>query len=279
MADPTPKKIIFAERQDNPLDSVVGANSTFFTGETDTLQPTLDPLVSGYAFIYWVALPSWFDKDPDLKYFKMLSQKNFKAFQNIADIDLQSTPHQTGFAGNEVDTVTGIQRNNTDFSLRHIEYSGGVMRKMYQKWISYIRDPQTGLALYPRMFNVEYGARNHTGQLLYVVTRPDATNTSSDIVEYAAFYSNVFPTNIPLSTLYNFDLGQQESPEIDIQFKGFPTISPAVEEYARKVMKENVIYNGENSGTGFIDSLNTDDTAKTLASTGTLKEIFNPDSN
>jgi hypothetical protein len=138
------KKIIFADRKDNPLDSVVGATSPFMTGETDTLTPVLDPMVNGYSFIYWVELPSWFEKDPDLKYFKILSQKNFKAFQNIADIDLQSTPHQTGFAGNEVDTITGIQRNNTEFSMRHIEYSGGVMRKMYQKWISYIRDPQTG---------------------------------------------------------------------------------------------------------------------------------------
>jgi len=259
----------------NDLEVIKGSTSTFFTGVDDLINLSFDPISTGYAFIYWVQLPSWFDSDPDLKYFKQLTQKNFRSFQGIGDIELTTAQHQTGFANREYDIAAGISNQNTEFTIGHKEYSGSPMRKLYQKWISYIRDPRTGIALYPKLFNIEYGARNHTGQLIYIMTRPDATNVSHSIVEYAAFYTNVMPTQIPLSTLYNYTQGEQDSPTIDVTFKGFVEIGPDIEAYAQKILEENIMAVSEDGeGLPFVDSYGTDTTVTGILNSGTLADIY-----
>lgn len=260
----------------NDLEAIHGTNNSFFTGVEDTINQYLDPIVTGYAFIYWVSLPEWFEKDADLKYFKNLSQVNFRSFNGISPIELGTGTVQTGFAAHEINVATNISRQNTEFQIGHKEYSGSPMTKMYQKWISMIRDPRTGLAIYPKLYNVEYGARNHSGQLLYIVTRPDATNTNHNVVEYAAFYSNVIPTNVPLDSLYNFEIGNQETPTIEISFKGFPEIGPNVNEYAEKILREKIMNTSGDSYLPFVDMYNTNTEASQMVSWGqtSLKEIY-----
>lgn len=264
----------------NMLEVVNNLNGSFFTGVDDQVNLYLDPIVTGYAFIYWVDLPDWFKEDADLKYFKQLSEKNFRSFQGINSIELNTSQLQTGFAGHEINVVTGVSRQNTEFQIGHKEFSGSPMTKMYQKWISMIRDPRTGVALYPKLYNVEYGARNHSGQLLYIMTRPDATNAGKNVVEYACFYSNVVPTNVPLDSLYNFEIGSQDSPQIEITFKGFPEMGPNVNAYAEKILKEKIMSkNGDINGNSFIPFVdmynsNTIEDGKTLASSGIFSDNF-----
>ena len=260
----------------NDLEVVNNLNGSFFTGVDDQVNLYLDPIVTGYAFIYWVDLPNWFEKDADLKYFKQLSEKNFRSFQGINSIELNTAQLQTGFAGHEINAVTGISRQNPEFQIGHKEFSGSRMTKMYQKWLSMIRDPRTGVALYPKLYNVEYGARNHSGQLLYIMTRPDATNAGKNVVEYACFYSNVVPTNVPLDSLYNFEIGSQDSPQIEITFKGFPEIGPNVNAYAEKILKEKIMSKNGDSFIPFVDmyNSNTIEDGKTLASSGIFSDSF-----
>ena len=261
----------------NDLEVVNNLNGSFFTGVDDQVNLYLDPIVTGYAFIYWVDLPNWFEKDADLKYFKQLSEKNFRSFQGINSIELNTAQLQTGFAGHEINVVTGVSRQNTEFQIGHKEFSGSPMTKMYQKWISMIRDPRTGVALYPKLYNVEYGARNHSGQLLYIMTRPDATNAGKNVVEYACFYSNVVPTNVPLDSLYNFEIGSQDSPQIEITFKGFPEIGPNVNAYAEKILKEKIMSKNGDSFIPFVDMYNSNtiaDDGKTIASSGIFSDNF-----
>ena len=259
------------------LDVISGSTSTIFTGLNDDLiNLPVDPIVNGYAFWIWLDLPSWFQDDPDLKYFKDWTEKNMMAFQGVGATELTTATHQTGFAGHEFDVVTGVQRGNNEFTITHKEFSQGIMRKLYQKWENYVRDPRTGIAIYPKLFGVEYGARNHTGQGMYIVVRPDVTNTAMNIVEYACFYSNVFPTNIPLDSLYNFSIGQQESPTIDITYKGFAEMGPDVEAYAQTILRDKIIKNSENSGNlAFIDGMNSDPDTTALFKSGTISDIYN----
>lgn len=278
------KQIIFPENMTdsygnafNPLDSLGGLNS-IFTGVDDLVNLNLNPYVTGYAFIYWIELPAWFDKDPDLKYYKELSQKNFTSFSGVDGVTLETVSQQIGFPGHEASFAGNISRSNGEFTLEHKEYSGGVMRKLYQKWISYIRDPRTGIALYPKLFNVDYSAKNHSGQLLYVVTRPDVTNTGKNIIEYAAFYSNVIPTNIPYDTLYNYEQGSQDSPKISINFKGFMENGPDVDAYARKILAERIMSPEGDSYLPFVDSLGTNPEANAAFKNGTLKDIYKTES-
>lgn len=259
----------------NDLETIQGANSTFFTGIDDTINLNHDIFVTGYSFIFWIQLPSWFEKDPDLKYFKAMTEKNYQSFQGLTEMNLNTQSLPTGFTGREIETVTGITVGNTDFTLAHKEYSGMPMRKMYQKWVSYIRDPRTGIAIYPKLFGVDYGARNHTGQLMYIVVRPDATNTEKNIVEFAAFYSNVFPTAIPIGEL-NFERGTQDTPITTMPFKGFMEIGPDVEEYAKRILREKILKLSDgNDGLPFLDSYGTDTEVSSLINAGTLKDIYN----
>lgn len=260
----------------NDLTLVSGVNNSIFTGVDDQVNLYLDPIVTGYAFIYWVSLPDFFEEDADLKYFKQLSQLNFRSFNGINSFELNTSQVTTGFAGHEINVVTGISRQNTEFTIGHKEYSGGVMRKMYQKWISLIRDPRTGIALYPKLYDVDYGARNHSAQLLYIVTRPDVTNTGKNIIEHAQFYSNVVPTNVPLDSLYNFELGSQDSPTIEITFRGFPEIGPNVDEYAATILAEKIMNTEGDSYLPFVDSLNSNTTASEAVDWGetALQEIY-----
>ena len=246
---------------DNRMDSLKGNRSLTFTGTDDMINLSFTPIETGYAFIFWVKLPGWFKEDDDLQYFEAMTQKNFDSFQGLTDMELETATHQMGFNGNEFNVATVIRKSNTDFTIRHKEYMGSPIRKMYQKWITYISDPRTGIALYPRVFeDYPYDAKNHTAQLLYVMTRPDVYNTGKNTVEFAALYSNVFPRTIPLSH-YAFEKGAQDSPTIEINFNGVIEIGPDVEEYANYVLEAFFNGTGEGSYT-FVDSLNTNPIAE-----------------
>lgn len=275
-------RTIFDKRTDNPLEKLNGVG-TFFTGMDASAYADieLDPYVSGYSFIFWVKVPTWFEKDGDLKYFKVLTQKTMRSFQGIADTELQETSQQSGFAGNEASVVTGIQRGNTDFTIGFKEFSGTPITKMFNKWISYIRDKNTGISIYSKLYDCEYSARNHTAILLYITVRPDVTNVTHQNIEKAFLYANVYPLNIPNSTLFNYELGSQESPtSVDINFKGVPFEGKAVDEYAAKILKNEILDVSENNNNGllFLDSLtNAKDSGTELLTSGILKDIYNPD--
>ncbi len=272
-------KQIFASRSENPLDSL-NKMGNFFTGADPTSFEgvELDPFVSGYSFIYWVRLPEWFKEDEDLRYFQTLTQKTMVSFNGFSDVELQESSQQYGFAGNETSHVTGIQKGNTDFTIGFKEYSGTPLTKMVNKWVNLIRDKNTGIALYPKLYNVEYSSRNHTGILLYISMRPDVTNTGKDNVEKAFLYSNVFPLNVSWSSLFNYELGSVESPtSIDVNFKGVVLEGPEVDAYAKRVLDEKLLQISEDNNNGllFLNSIENNKATKSMFTSGILKEIYN----
>lgn len=248
----TDKVILNGAYSDNtdPLSAFETSQNPFYGNDLwATAQLGMDPYVTGYAFIYWISLPSWFQKDDDLKHFKVFTQKNLKAFSGITDPQLTFATQQTGFNGNDVNFVSDVTRGNTDFSMSFKEYTGTPMRNMFRKWENYIRDPNTGIALYPSVFNVDYGSRNSSAQLLFINMRPDVKNTSVNNIENAILWSNVLPVNDPMGALFNYTQGEQDSPaQVDIDFHGVPDYSPAVTDYAKTILK-SVIVNSDTSNT------------------------------
>ncbi|ALN97882.1 hypothetical protein Bp8pS_203 [Bacillus phage vB_BpuM-BpSp] len=215
------------------FDSNIASQQSFFTGAPNLKQLAFDPLVTGYAFIIWTKLPKWMEKE--YPGFKSLTQKNFKSFSGIEDIELQTQEYQYGFANNNYNVAAGITKNNTDFTIKHQEFSGSPIKNMYQAWVSGISDPETGIATYPKLYGMEYAAKNHTGELIYVVTRPDVNNVDKKNIEFAACYTNVMPTRIPLAHL-EYNQGSHDLVELDITFKGNMHISSKVDDFAKKVL-------------------------------------------
>lgn len=225
-----------------PLKNSSTAN--FFTGSFDTTNnlQNYDPLLTGYGFIFWVKVPKFMDQIFPSNVFKDFTQKNFKSLGGLSDIDLQTANVTQGFGANELHFAGTIQKGNTEFTLKHQEFSGSPVGTLYKAWTTGIRDPETDIATYPKMFNMDYSAANHTGQLLYVATRPDANNVSKNIVEFACMWTNVMPKRVPIGH-FNFDIGSRDQVEIEMPFSGDFHMSAGIDEYAKELLSKAYAFN------------------------------------
>jgi hypothetical protein len=229
------------------FDSSIAQNKNFFNGAYNTLALDFDPLVSGYAFFRWTVLPSWITKA--YPGFKAMTEKNFLEGFSISDIELETTTITQSFAANEYNVATNSKKGNTDFSIKHREFSGSPIRNMYQHWITGIRDPETGIATYPKIYGIDYAAKNHTGEIIYIVTRPDANNVDMNNIEFACYYSAVMPTKIMLSQ-FAFTHGSHDAVEYEQSFKGVFHMSSHVDTYAKQVLQSET---GTEGGYGFYE--------------------------
>jgi hypothetical protein len=219
--------------------------SNLFTGIWNLNQNNLDaydPFISGYAFIIWTKMPAFMvraDKEMADK-FRALTERNFKSFSGIGNINLQVDDLTAGFAGNAYGVVTNIQKENTSFSLTHYEITGSPVRQVYSYWVSGIRDMETGLATYHGLIAsgaMEYSQKNHTGELLYVVTDPSGgVHENGGGIEFACYYTNVVPTSIPQDHLA-YTAGDHGIHEITMEFRGNFHMGANVNELAKKAMK------------------------------------------
>lgn len=217
---------------------------SFFNGHVAQGANSRDPYVSGFAFIKWIKVPKWISPDEG-RGFKQLSERNFKAFQGLSDMQMDTGAITAGFTNNETSFAKGGVQKQEGFTIRHQEKSGGEITKDYNAWVSGIRDPKTGIATYPRKSGLAYHSDNHTGILLYVVTRPDADNfgkgPDQSNIEFAALFTHVMPTKILLNH-YNYEAGNHDNAESEQEFKGYLNIGAAVEKFAAQNMSADKIY-------------------------------------
>jgi len=212
-------------------------NQNFFNGNYNTIDLDFDPLVTGYAFFKWTRLPSWINSAFGNGNFAAMTEKNFLGGFSLADIELETTTIQAGFSGNEYNVATNSKKNNTDFSIKHREFSGSPIRNMYQFWITGIRDPETGIATYPKTYGIDYAAKNHTGEIIYIVTRPDANNVGMNNIEFACYFTAVMPTKIMLSQ-FAYDTASHDAVEYEQSFKGCFHMGKKVDALAQKKLRE-----------------------------------------
>ena len=215
------------------FDTTTATPDSFFQGQFQSDTIVRDPLVSGFAFIKWLHVPDWVEKE--YAGFQALTEKNLRAFTGINDIDMNTFSVQEGFTGSE-NMFAGSAQNFQGFSLTHREYSGSPIRNAYTHWVSGVRDPVTGIATYPAKYGKEYSAANHTGELIYIMTRPDADNQKASVIEFACLYTMVMPTKIPMGHL-NFTAGSNDGTEIEMPFVGVPHIGKNVNAIALEQLK------------------------------------------
>lgn len=221
-------------------DQTPSSNGNFFTGGLNFHNlENYDPLITGYAFIIWDNLPGWVEAVfPNFKY---LTQKNFISFNGISDIELQTAEYNYGFSNNSYNVPAGIQKGNTEFSLTHKELSGSPIKNGYQFWVSGINDPETGISEYGAAFNIDYSMANHSCSMTYIVTRPDANNIERPNIEFSAYYTNVFPTKIPIGH-FNYTQGTHDTVDIEQSFKGTIHLGPKVDAYAASKLREAYMF-------------------------------------
>jgi hypothetical protein len=224
--------------------TVTPSQESFFNGHVHHGANMKDPYVSGYAFIKWIKVPDWIGADNGAE-FKQLTERNFKAFSGLSDIQLDTGAITAGFTNNELSFAKGTMQKAEGFTLKYQEQSGAPITKYYNEWTSGIRDPKTGIATYPKKHNVPYHSNNHTGILLYVVTRPDADNfgvgADKSNIEFACLFTHVMPTKIFLQH-FNYESGSHEFAENEQEFKGYMNFGQAVEAFAAAQMSTSKVY-------------------------------------
>lgn len=213
------------------------ATVDFFNGGLNTGVNSFDPYVSGFAFAVWINLPTWVEKyEPE---FKPLFQKNFKSFSGINNLELETEGIKGGFSANETHYTKSMGAKPTEFSVKYQEHVGSRISSVYNHWVSGIRDPHTGHATYPKAYNMEYHSSNHTGTLLYVVTKADADNWSHNNIEKAFLWTHVQPKRIHMEH-YNYESGSHEHFELEQSFSGVMRFGQAVDDFAISYLPEKV---------------------------------------
>ena len=221
------------------------AKDNFFAGTWDMDQTNLDaynPFVQGYAYWIWTKLPKFFSEEMAKK-FKAMTEKNFKSFSGLSNITMDTDSVTGGFAGNTYDVATNLKKPDGSFTLKHQEYMGSPIRKLYEYWIYGIRDIETGLATYHGKIangTLQYSIANHSAEGIYIVTDPSgalgAQSANGNPIEYACYYTNIVPTDIPQDHL-NYSAGDHGLTEIDIPFKGVWHRSEKVNTLAKSLLK------------------------------------------
>lgn len=225
--------MILPSKGQRVFDSDIAKNKWFYNGHMNLQTLEFDPYVTGYSFVIWTKIPFWVRQT--FPGFKAMTEKNFKGFQGLENMELTTNDYMHTFNGNNYRTAASITKGNTGFQMTHQEFSGSPIKNMYQYWVSGIRDPRTGIATYPKIFNCEYKAKNHTGELMYIQTRPDANNVGKNNIEFAAYYTAVMPTRIPVDH-HNYTMETHEEVQIEQDFAGNMEISPRVNEYAKTLL-------------------------------------------
>ena len=185
---------------------------------------------------------------------KSLLQRNFKSLDGINDKTNEVGTTQSGFNQNETQWITAGAKKDVGFTTKMQEYSGSPVTNLFRYWNTGIRDPDPGVALYPQWANIEYSAKNHTAEFLYIQFRPDVTNgaTGSNI-EYASYITNAAPT-ITQESHYNYNPGSKNMTEYSQTWTGNKYHSPKVMELAATVVKSgiatNFIFEGDWKPTG-----------------------------
>lgn len=177
------------------------------------------------------------------KKFKAMTEKNFKAFSGLSNITLETDSVTGGFSGNTYDAATHLKKPDGSFTLKHQEYMGSPIRKLYEYWIYGIRDVETGLASYHGKINsgeLVYSIANHSAEGIYIVTDPSGCLGGGAGIEYCAYYTNIVPTEIPQDHL-NYSSGDHSLTEIDIPFKAVWHRSESINTLAAKLMKTRTV--------------------------------------
>lgn len=195
-----------------------------------------DPMVSGYATFFWTKLPPFMmiGNRPLIDRFKNLTEKGHTSFDGIQDMQVTTDDMVGGIAGNSFKMATNMKDEFDTFQMKVYELQGSPIRESVEYWLTGIRDPKTGYATYHGLVDSidgGYCARNHTGELLYVVTDPSGSTKG---IEYACLVTNIMPTKVPRQHL-NLQHGDHNLVTFDLEFTGEKYESAAISKIAKEI--------------------------------------------
>lgn len=214
---------------------------------------------TGYAALICIKIPRFLEKlastQEGSKYaalinnYKHIIEREFKSLDGLEDIGSDPLEITDGISTIEVTGKVTMQSAST-FSMRYQEKSGSPITRLHELFLRGIRDPRGGqVKHYHGLIDkglIEPGFENETFTFLYINT----DNTMRNI-EKAYLIVGAQPTGAKTS-IYNYEKGNIEFQDVDVEFRGFPITSNEVDKKAKQYL--DWLHNPKNPDRIIVDS-------------------------
>lgn len=202
---------------------------------TNASAENYDPLITGYGRLFMVRKPKFLQKETsyssDLTVYKHILEYGNTGVSGINDITTETDNMTGGYAGKQVELMTGAKDDTTSFTVKVYEFTGSPIRKINHLWISGVSDLMSGLATYHGT-DLPVKQSNHTAEFIYVVTDRSGQN-----VEYACMFANCFPKSVK-EDHFNYDAGTHNLVQLDVEFSCVKYESIAINYYADQLIQK-----------------------------------------
>lgn len=211
-------------------------NFSYFLGGIDVTHQNLDqftPYIRGVSRIFLHKPPLFMQQlDGEMtRRFKTYIETGFRSVSGIADIDVEFTPFEGGFNGQQYQTPQLARDTTESVTISVYELTGSPIREYLDTWVTGVRDTRSGIAHYHGLIEkwwnhdvtgLNYAEINHTAEFIY--TTYDPTGLS---LEYACMFAHCFPRRVPKDHL-NYETGNRDGVQIDLEFSCTKYESPAI---------------------------------------------------
>ena len=219
----------------------------YFLGGIDVTHQNLDqftPYIRGVSRVFLHKPPAFMlERFPDMtRRFKTYVETAYTSIDGLADISVDFTDFEGGFAGQRYSTVSLARDETESITIQMYELTGSPIREYLDTWITGTRDPRSGIAHYHGVIADKgadyYSERNHTAEMFYVNMDPTAIN-----IEYCCMFAHMFPTRVPKAHL-NYEKGNRDNAQLDCEFRCTKYESPAINSICSwYIANSNVNYN------------------------------------
>ena len=184
------------------------ANSSF--GESnrlnryfgDVYDVYMDPYTTGYGYVIWEKIPRILKGFEKAGLFLTAIAKSF----TMPSVTVNVIEYN-GLNNLKWGVPGTVEWDSQTFTVRMEEYRDAPVMQLIGRWATMIRDLNYGIANMS-----DYTQSAYKGRVLYASTDP-----SGHHVMFAALFTGVFPTRVPLDAL-NFDVTTQDKVEPDFEF-------------------------------------------------------------
>ena len=219
-------------------------NYSLMTGVTDFGNLVqFNMYESGYAALICVKIPKFLEKLADeeptlygklITNYKHILEREFKSLSGLEDIT--SDPLEINDGADVRMEVTGkvTMQSASNFTMTLQEKSGSPITRVHELFLRGIRDPRAHqVKHYHGLIEkglLEPGFEHETFTFLYINT----DNTMRNI-EKAYLIVGAQPTTAH-TNIYNYEKGNIEFQQIDVEFRGFPITSSEVDKKAKEYL-------------------------------------------
>lgn len=214
---------------------------------------------SGYAALFCIKIPRYLERlaEDNTKYtalinsYKAIVEREFKSLDGLQDIESDALEITDGISTLEVVGKVTMQ-GSTQFTMKIQEKSGSPVTRLHELYLTGLRDPRGGQVKHYHGLigdnKLEPGFENETFTYLYINT--DNTMRS---IEKAYLLLAAQPTTAKTS-IYNYEKGNIEFQDVDIEFRAFPVTGDQVNKKAQDYLnwlhdpsnKNHIIVNSDN---------------------------------